>query len=125
MMELGNMAFGHSRGEFHIDDRYGYLEAFTPLLEAVSGGKDTCYGTEFENDTFEMHRYCWCDGDDCPQCGTGQQYNFLHKPSGFGIRWYKYAFRDSYMSQNADLERFTEIVADCLASVSKKEQEVE
>lgn len=119
-MELGNIAFGHSRGQYPIDDRMGYLEDFEPLLEAVGDG--SCYGAHFENDTFEMHPYCWCDEETCPQCGTGKQYNFLHKPSGFAVRWYKYAFRDSYMNQEAGRERFVEIVADCIASLNKQER---
>lgn len=27
------------------------------------------YGTTYENDTFMMHRYCWCEADDCLWCG--------------------------------------------------------
>lgn len=26
------------------------------------------YGTNFENDVFMMHRYCWCEEEDCPWC---------------------------------------------------------
>ncbi len=26
------------------------------------------YGTNVDNDVFMMHRYCWCDADDCPWC---------------------------------------------------------
>lgn len=26
------------------------------------------YGCEFENDTFMMHPYCWCESDQCPWC---------------------------------------------------------
>jgi hypothetical protein len=26
------------------------------------------YGEDFENDTFMLHRYCWCEKDDCPWC---------------------------------------------------------
>lgn len=26
------------------------------------------YGANFENDTFMMHRFCWCDRDDCLWC---------------------------------------------------------
>lgn len=114
-MELGNLVFGHSHGEFPINDRQGYLDVFAPLLDILSDG--TCYGSEFENDVFEMHPYCWCDGDNCKQCGTGEQYNFLHKPSGFGIRWYKYAFRDSYMNQNMGKAKFAKIVAECVKSI--------
>lgn len=27
------------------------------------------YGADYENDTFMMHHYCWCERDDCPWCG--------------------------------------------------------
>lgn len=26
------------------------------------------YGTNFENDVFMMHQYCWCDDPNCPWC---------------------------------------------------------
>jgi hypothetical protein len=32
------------------------------------GGKGG-YGVEFENDTFMMHPFCWCEQEDCPWCG--------------------------------------------------------
>lgn len=28
------------------------------------------YGANFENDVFMMHRYCWCERDDCLWCGA-------------------------------------------------------
>jgi len=31
-------------------------------------GGDYGYGVNFENDTFMLHRYCWCERDDCPWC---------------------------------------------------------
>lgn len=30
------------------------------------------YGTNYVNDTFMLHRYCWCEDDDCPWCGGCQ-----------------------------------------------------
>lgn len=32
------------------------------------GGEDG-YGVEYENDTFMMHPFCWCERMDCPWCG--------------------------------------------------------
>jgi hypothetical protein len=26
------------------------------------------YGTDFENDVFMMHRFCWCERQECPWC---------------------------------------------------------
>ena len=36
---------------------------------ALQIGGDEIYGADFENDTFLMHRYCWCEEDGCPWCG--------------------------------------------------------
>lgn len=31
-------------------------------------GGEYGYGANFENDVFMIHRYCWCERDDCPWC---------------------------------------------------------
>jgi hypothetical protein len=37
------------------------------------------YGANFENDTFLMHRFCWCEGEDCLWCGgSGCQVEHQH-----------------------------------------------
>ena len=50
------------------------------------------YGENFENDVFMMHRYCWCEREDCKWC-NGDAPNFLHKPTGSTVTWYKYIGR--------------------------------
>lgn len=35
--------------------------------EGLLGG-EYGYGAYFENETFMMHPYCWCELDDCPWC---------------------------------------------------------
>jgi len=45
------------------------------------------------------------------------QPNFLHKPSGFRVNWYKYPLRDSYMSPRISLSRWRKIIAECRASL--------
>lgn len=59
----------------------------------------------------------WCvenyHSDDCMLVKP----NFLHKPSGFAIKWYKYPLRDSYMNQLIGLRRFAEIIDDCIKSL--------
>ena len=64
------------------------------LAEATEGflGGTYGYGCHFENSTFFMHPYCWCDASTCPQCGYDAP-NFQHKPSGSEVRWYKYIGR--------------------------------
>lgn len=79
-------------------------------------GGEYSYGVNFENETFAMHRYCWCGGYDCPWCSYsdedgahfqerfrmngavpehGGAPNFWHKPSGFRVWWYKWIGRDN------------------------------
>ena len=43
--------------------------------------------------------------------------NFLHKPTGFEIKWYKYPLRDSYMNQDITIEQFAKIIDDCIKSL--------
>lgn len=116
-MELGNMIFGHSHGELPLDDRYGFSAVFEMLTEALDD--EIGYGKHYENAVFYMHPYCWCGGDACPQCGTGEQFNFFHKPSGLGIRWYKYPFRDSYMTHDTTKHEFASIVLECVLSIKQ------
>lgn len=75
-------------------------------------GGEFCYGQDFENEVFKMHPFCWCERDDCGYCSgigampqlirdvTGTKYseserlpNFLYKPTGFKMWWYKYIGR--------------------------------
>jgi hypothetical protein len=151
-------------------------------------GGDYGYGVDFENDTFMLHRFCWCEQDDCPWCAGcecpseafhyfvdgeevtcdrwmgffdemtggwkpwrerrsaeeqrrweraakeanqrrstrhdpicrvcrgefGNAPNFLHKPSGSTVRWYKWIGRGN----EVDLRQpWDSILADCLRSI--------
>ncbi len=49
----------------------------------------------FDNEVFTVRPYCWDDDKE-----KAELPNFVYKPTGFEIKWYKYAFRDSYMNQN-------------------------
>jgi hypothetical protein len=125
-------------------------------------GGEYGYGVTYENNTFMMHPFCWCDQDDCdwclgctcpdsaytnrladgtvvdadafydaggystgtcehrPECDycTGRREraaNFLHKPTGSRIEWYKYIGR----SMEIDIRGgWDAIFADCKSSVS-------
>lgn len=55
-------------------------------------GGEFGYGCDFETPVFRMHPYCWCDRDECPWC-NGSAPNYLHKPSGATVHWYKYIGR--------------------------------
>jgi len=112
-MELGNMIFGHSRGEYKVDRYWEFAIHF--LLEYANFSH---YGEDFENDTFKMYPYCWCNKKDCNYCNANLP-NFLHKKTGFKLWWYKYPLRDSYMNIDISLHKFLEIILDCINSGSK------
>jgi len=56
-------------------------------------GGEYGYGVEFENDTFMMHPFCWCEKETCGWC-QGINPNFLFKPTGAVIKFYKWIGRD-------------------------------
>jgi hypothetical protein len=60
--------------------------------EGFGLGGEYGYGANFENDVFMIHRYCWCEKEDCPWC-EGEEPNFRYKPTGATISWYKYIGR--------------------------------
>lgn len=67
-MELGNMIFGHSRGNFPIKRGIGFEEELYRLFDAINPDRDNSwreYGENFENDTFMTFPYWW---GDC-ECG--------------------------------------------------------
>lgn len=84
------------------------IEAAMRLIGVAFGEKgDWCakYGCEFENDVFAMRRFYWgdcvCDDDagEGTEAGHGaacgfSKPNFLYKPTGFRLEWYKYIGRD-------------------------------
>ena len=114
-MELGNLLFGHSYGVYHIEPRDVYQDAFAEFL--FSHGFDG-YGHpgngewSFENDTFIIRPYYW--GEDEHEASLP---NFVYKPSGLEIRWYKYPMRDAYSNQDVDIETFKTILDACAASL--------
>jgi len=63
-MELGNMMFGNSRGEYHIKRSAGWEEELTRLFEAYAPERYHSfrdYGEEFENEVFSVFPYYWGD----------------------------------------------------------------
>lgn len=95
-----------------IRGRYGFGE----LLASNSGA------APFENDTFVMRTYCWCDGEilgheiGCPP-------NFEHKPSGLQISWYKNAERGVTANQSAPTAIcWWRVLNECVESIERTEQ---
>lgn len=146
------------------------LRYLTEILSSqgcdISGGLlggEYGYGAYFENDTFMMHPFCWCDQDDCEWCMgcdcpsdayeyrvegitvdfedwlaaydsgktrdrihheefkcdyckglVGNAPNFLHKPSGTRVQWYKYIGRDMKVELDGD---WIDIMNQCVDSL--------
>lgn len=69
----------------------------------------------FENEVFVIRPYDWEEPNQPLP-------NFHHKPTGFKVWWYKYAFRSSDMNMNLSVDEIREIFRQCVDSLS---QEVE
>jgi len=121
-MELGNLCFGHSRGEYRVSRNYENM--IYQLLEEL--GEDVSHGwfAEFKNDVFEIRPYVWCDcdwGDEDPNCPHHLP-NFLYKPTGYELRWYKHPLRDSYANQKLSHSEFSQMIEACIASLGKSNE---
>jgi len=69
-MELGNLVFGNSRGEYPVPRDAGWEEELYRLMGALEGPLPVVSydpGVDYENDTFYMMRYYW---GNCT-CGWG------------------------------------------------------
>lgn len=129
-MELGNMIFGNSRGEYPVDrawqddfceflyecgfSGYGFiedekLEEFEKFDASDDGMIESRY---FENDVFIVRPYYWGEDEKIAELP-----NFVYKPTGFELQWYKYPLRDSYMNQNITFEKLQEIIEHCKESI--------
>lgn len=73
------------------------LSCYLAKTLGVSGGYglggENGYGVDYENDVFMMHPYCWCDQENCRWCGEERAPNFLYKPTGGKVWWYKWIGR--------------------------------
>lgn len=130
-MELGNMIFGNSRGKYSVDrswqkmfcnalekmgfDNYGNVNNNNSLLYKIEKSiKSKCGETyyKYENDVFIIMPYYW--GEDEDICKLP---NFVYKPTGFEMSWYKYPLRDSYMNQSITQEQMKNILINCKKSL--------
>ncbi len=120
-MELGNMMFGNSRGTYVVVPREDYQDAFCEFLYA-NGWDGHAIRTddlvpdpyEFENDTFVVRAYYWGEDE-----AIAELPNFVYKPTGLEISWYKYPMRDAYSNQDVSLEEFKDILDACARSMDR------
>ena len=78
-------------------------EGLSKIAKAVPHSADDWpekYGVNYENGTFLMHMFCWCDKDGCSWCHHDAP-NFIYKPAGIKLWWYKYIGRSMKISGGA------------------------
>lgn len=134
-MEIGNMVFGHSRGNVPVKrgkwqedfayfleqcgfDNYGDIDEsngkmypkLTPYLKKVEDGEE--YEWYFDNGTFRIMCYSW--GESEKICSMP---NFIYYPTGYSMQWYKYPLRDSYANKEISYSDFLRMLADCRRSI--------
>lgn len=91
------------------------------ILRAIGDhhGTSSKYGANIETQVFMMHRFCWCDSEDCAWCWDESEKgerapNFHHKPSGLKVNWYKYIGRDIVVNKQLSIPELAKVLADCV-----------
>jgi hypothetical protein len=113
--ELGQALFGCPTSEFAAPDEWAdLLYSLGELVEASGADYNPAANTGevFENGTFKMRAYWWGD-ENAPE---SEEPNFLHKPSGLEVRWYKWAGRGT--STNNPEADMPAVVKECAASLA-------
>jgi hypothetical protein len=120
-MELGNMVFGHSRGAWQVPRNAAYEGPLDVLFEAAGlssyGYPNDPDADYFDNDVWSARSYWWGD-EEAPEADLP---NFIHKPSGLELRWYKYPMRDSYFNREISPLEWFNIIQECVTSLQKGE----
>ena len=121
----GNLAFGFSRGLFPVE-RDEWETAFRSFLVSCGFGEyGYCYPAHhagdsryheyteahdayYEDDVFVLRKYYWGFDDD-----EAALPNFLYKPTGYELRWYKYPLRDAYANKQLAFDQFKAMLDEC------------
>lgn len=127
-MELGNLLFGNLRGTFEVprginEGDFVWQETFIGFMNEIGldgygyieNGELEKYETDrggFENDTFIINPYYWGEDENIKE-----EPNFVFKPTGLTISWYKYPLRDSYSNKEITFEELKDILKRCKESV--------
>ena len=123
-MELGNLLFGNSRGNYPVprgfsSETYEWQHRFYDFLDHIGcdnygfllsdqDNKHQNHRGGITTEVFEINPYYW--GDDDVECLKS---NFIYFPTGYKLMWYKYPLRDAYSNQRLDFEQFDEILKKC------------
>jgi hypothetical protein len=69
-------------------------------------------GEQYENTTFAVRSYCWCDGDRHPE---GCPANFQWRD--FRAAWYKHVSRGNSQNRSSSNSEVLEMLNECVASI--------
>lgn len=106
-MELGQMFFGPIPEGEHEIDRETYTDSMCELF--MYPVFDHNYGERLETDVVKITPFDYNGEDESP--------NFIYKPTGLKIWWYKYPFRSSYSNvPMPPLEEWVKILDHCRES---------
>ena len=125
-IELGNLLFGNARGEYHLDDRERWSKMFWNYFQDdfdyhmyyEPEQEDREHTTErggYENDVFKTNPYYWGEDEDIME-----EPNFLYKPTGLEIQWYKYPLRDTFFNQDISFEEGEKVFKHCAESMKSQ-----
>ena len=65
-----------------------------------------------ENDTFVLRPYYWGGNS-----RAARRPNFVFKPTGYQLKWYKYPLRDAYANKDISFGDFCTMLGKCAESV--------
>lgn len=124
-MELGNLMFGNSRGTYAVEPREDYQDAFFEFLNANGYDGHAVRVDDlvpdpycFENDVYIIRAYYWGEDEEIAALP-----NFVFKPLGLEISWYKYPMRDAYSNQDVPMDVFKAILKVCEFSMKSKKED--
>lgn len=91
-----------------FDEGYGYFNAQTYTGDVRYHVATAQNGMWYEDDVFIVRPYYWGNAG-----GEGRKPNFVYKPTGFEMHWYKYPLRDAYANKEVTLAQFKAMLEDC------------
>jgi hypothetical protein len=100
-------AFGAWDGDTALDTM---LRTIANAAETDPGAWSDKYGADIDNATFMMHRYCWCEREDCHWCGGCQcpESSFHYLVDGEEVtydQWMDFYMRHVYGMTEAEMKR--------------------
>ena len=105
---------------FRVEPREDYQEAFCKFLDSVGGDMygflDVCDENGwYDDDVFTVRPYYWGEDEDMIDLP-----NFVYKPTGLEIFWYKYPMRSAESNQDVSLYEFKKILRHCKRSYDER-----